>query len=45
MTGKKKVKPVVKKLNGKDNDDILKDASIINGFHGGKEKENRKKNR
>jgi len=45
LTGKKKVKPVVKKLNGKDNDDILKDASIINGFHSGKEKENRKKNR
>ena len=45
LTGKKKVKPVVKKLNGKDNDDILKDASIINGFRSGKEKENRKKNR
>ena len=43
LTGKKKVNPPVKKLNSKDNEDILKDASIINGFHSGKEKEIKKK--
>ena len=43
LTGKKKVNPAVKRLNNKDNEDILKDASIINGFHSGKDKEIKKK--
>lgn len=43
LTGKKKDNPAVKKKTSKDDDDILKDGTPVNGFNTGIKKDSKKK--